>query len=129
MNNKVHFLVYRIFVNVVGVGLAAMLFKHIRIDSFIILMISALLLTALNAFVKPALILLTLPLQLLTFGLFYLVVNAIVLELTSFFITGFEVDGFWTAVGGSIVISIVNIFFDIFSTNSDMRYIYWTRKR
>lgn len=115
--------------NVVGVGLAAMLFKHIHIDSFIILMVSALLLTALNAFVKPALVLLTLPLQLLSFGLFYLVVNAIVLELTSFFITGFVVDGFWTAVGGSIVISIINILFDIFSTNSDMRYIYWIRKR
>ncbi|MEC9492991.1 phage holin family protein [Flexistipes sp.] len=127
--NKVHFIVYRIFVNVIGVGLAAVLFKHIQIDTFLTLMISALLLTALNAFVKPALLLMTLPLQLVTFGLFYLVVNAIVLELTSFFISGFVVDGFWTAIGGSLIISIVNVLFDVFSTNSDMRYIYWTRRK
>lgn len=126
---RTHLIVYKIFVNVVGVGIAAVLFKHIQIESFIILMISALLLTALNAFVKPVLILLTLPLQLLSFGLFYLVVNAIVLQLTSFFITGFTVDGFWTAVGGSIIISIINILFDMFSSNSDLRYTHWTQNR
>lgn len=109
--------------------MAAVLFKHIQISSFLTLMISALLLTALNAFVKPALIIMTLPLQLVSFGLFYFIVNAIVLELTSFFISGFVVDGFWTAIGGSLIISIINVLFDMFSTNSDMRYVYWTRRK
>lgn len=120
------FLVYRLIINVIGIAVAAILFKHIIIDSFLTLFLSALILTFLNIFLKPLLILLTLPLQLLSFGIFYLVIIASILKITSFLVDGFNIDGFWAAVGGSIVIGFVNIVFDIFAKNADLRYISWS---
>lgn len=73
----------------------------------------ALVFTLVNMFVKPLVMLLSLPLLILTLGLFYLVVNALMLMLTAWVTQqlgwGLEVSGFWTAVGGAIVISIVNM--------------------
>ncbi len=90
---------------------ASHLFRGIRFDTTGALAVSALLLGFANAVVKPLLIVLTLPLTLLTFGLFLLVINAGMLMLTGWLAeqldVGFRVDGFWPAVGGSIVITIV----------------------
>lgn len=69
--------------------------------------------TLINVYVKPFVMLLSLPLIILTLGLFYLVVNALMLLLAAWVTDllgwGLEVDGFWTAVGGAIVIAIVNM--------------------
>ena len=70
--------------------------------------LAALLLGLVNATVKPVAVLLSLPLTLLTLGLFLLVVNAAMLGLTALLVPGFEVDGFWPAVGGAMVVSIVS---------------------
>ncbi|MDZ5619782.1 phage holin family protein [Nocardioides sp. HM23] len=76
----------------------------------------ALILSLVTAFVKPVLVLLSLPFILLTLGLFLLVVNALVLMLTGWiadqFDVGFHVDGFWPAVGGAIIISITTWILD-----------------
>jgi putative membrane protein len=117
--NRFNLITYRIFVNLIGIGLAAMLFTHININSFFDLAIGAIILTILNLFLKPVLLLITLPLQIMSFGIFYLITNAIILKLTSYFITGFHIDGFWAAVGGSIIIGLVNIIFDIFSVKAE----------
>lgn len=89
--------------------IASLVFKGIKFDSTGALIGSALLLGLANALVKPLLIILTLPLTLLTFGLFLLVINALVLLLVAWFIKGFKVSGFWTALFASLFISILSI--------------------
>ncbi|MCL2670281.1 MAG: phage holin family protein [Syntrophaceae bacterium] len=68
----------------------------------------------LNAFLRPFLILMTLPVNILTLGLFTFVINALLLKLVSYLITGFAVQGFWTAVFGSLIISLVSWFLNSF---------------
>ncbi|MCX7887038.1 MAG: phage holin family protein [Verrucomicrobiae bacterium] len=61
-----------------------------------------------NTFVRPLVVVLTLPLNILTLGLFTLLINAAMLKLVSWIIPTFHVEGFWTAVGGALVLSIVS---------------------
>lgn len=88
---------------------ASFLFGGIKFDSTGALAIAALLLGFANAVVKPLLIVLTLPLTLLTFGLFLLVINALMILLVSALVRGFRVSGFWTALFASIFISLLSI--------------------
>lgn len=69
--------------------------------------IVALVLGLLNLIVKPILVLLTLPVTVITFGLFLLVINAVIILLVDAFISGFNVDGFWVALIFSLLLSIV----------------------
>jgi len=87
---------------------AAYLFEGIEVSSFFSAFFAAAVLGILNAFFRPILLLLTLPINLLTLGLFTFVVNALMLMLTSGIISGFHVQGFWSAVFGSLVISVVS---------------------
>ncbi|MGA1845938.1 phage holin family protein [Deferribacter abyssi] len=122
---RTSFMVYRMCVNIVAIGFAALFFKHIVINSFLSLFIAGVLLTILNIILKPVILILTLPIQILSFGIFYLITNAFILKLTSVLIGGFFIDGFWPAVGGSIIIGAVNFIFDIFATNSEIRFFEW----
>jgi putative membrane protein len=61
-----------------------------------------------NAIVKPILILFTIPITVVTLGLFLLVINALIILLVDYFVPGFEVDGFWWALGFSLILSIFN---------------------
>lgn len=79
-----------------------------QIDSFISALVVALVIGILNLLVKPILTLLTLPLTVLTLGLFTFVINAILLELASFFVRDFHIESFMTAIGASIVIAILS---------------------
>lgn len=88
---------------------ASFLFRGIKFDSTGALAVAALLLGFANAVVKPLLIVLTLPLTLLTFGLFLLVINALMILLVSALVRGFRVSGFWTALFASIFISLLSI--------------------
>ena len=78
----------------------------------------ALIFTVVNAFIKPVVQLLSLPLLILTLGLFTLVINALMLMLTAWISSGtsygLTVDGFWTAVWGALIISIVNFLLSAF---------------
>ena len=96
---------------------ASHLFKGLRFDNTSSLLISALLLGFANAIVKPLLILLTLPLTLLTFGLFLLVINALMIMLVASLVKGFKVSSFWTAFFASIFIALLSIFIGSFITN------------
>jgi len=87
---------------------AAYLLQGIEVSSFFSALFAAAVLGVLNAFFRPVLLLLTLPLNLLTLGLFTFVVNALMLLMTSGVIGGFHVQGFWSAVFGSLVISLVS---------------------
>ncbi len=92
----------------VAIILASYLIDGIQVQSFFSAFFAAAVLGILNAFFRPVLILLTLPINILSFGLFTLVINAMLLKMASSVIPGFDVHGFWTAVLGSLVMSIVN---------------------
>jgi putative membrane protein len=95
-------------ITALSLWVASHLFKGIRFESAGSIFIAALLLGFANAIVRPLLVLLTLPLTVLTFGLFLLVINALMLLLVSALVRGFKVSGFWTALFASIFISILS---------------------
>ena len=88
--------------------LASYLFEGINADGFFSAFWAAAILGILNALLRPILLVLTLPINILTFGLFTFVINAIMLRMASGVISGFEVAGFWPAFFGSLVISLVS---------------------
>ena len=89
---------------------ASYIFSGLRFADGGSLLIAALVLGFANAIVKPQLILFTLPLTVLTMGLFLLVVNALVLMLVSAVVSGFSISSFWTALFASIFISLFSLF-------------------
>ena len=91
-----------------GLWVAAHVVHGISYDTLGSLLFAAFVLGVINAIVRPVLILLTLPLTLVTLGLFLLVINAGMLGLTSVFIRGFHVHGFVAAFWGAIVVSLVS---------------------
>lgn len=99
-------------VNWVISGLAIMitgyLLPGVTLTGFKAALLAALVLGLVNAFIKPVLTILTLPLTIMTLGLFSLVINALLIMLTSRFVSGFHVDGFWWAVVFSLVLALVN---------------------
>ncbi len=103
------FFIVRLVINMVAILIISYLFpKMIRVDSFLAALVAAFLLGVVNAIIRPILVLLTFPLTVVTLGLFLLVVNGLMLWLVSALVRGFHVSGFWGAVLGSILISIVS---------------------
>lgn len=84
------------------------LFSSIRVESFYTALIVALLLGLLNTVVRPVLLLLTLPITIITLGLFIFVLNGLLLWFVASFVKGFTIDGFWPAVFGAIVYSLIS---------------------
>ncbi|HLS81680.1 MAG TPA: phage holin family protein [Steroidobacter sp.] len=100
--------ILRVAIVALGLWLAAQMLQGLQFDSTGALLAAALLLGVVNAVVRPIAVILTLPLTLLTLGLFLLVVNAAMMGLVALLLSGFHISGFWTAVGGSLVVSIVS---------------------
>ena len=84
------------------------LFDSIRVDSFYTALVTALVLGLVNTLIRPVLIVLTLPINLLTLGLFTFVINGVLFWFVASFVKGFFVAGFWPAVGGAIVYSLIS---------------------
>ncbi len=101
-------LILRTLINALGIWLAVYLVPGVSAASTEALIWAAIALGLINAFVRPVLVLLTLPFTILTLGLFLLVLNAGMLNLAAWFVDGFEVTGFWSAVFGALVISVVS---------------------
>jgi putative membrane protein len=80
--------------------------KGVVVDEFSTALIVAIVLGLLNFFVKPILVLFTLPVTVFTLGLFLLVINAIIILMCDHFVDGFDVNGFWTALFFSIILSL-----------------------
>lgn len=91
---------------------ASYVFNGLTFSSKSSLLISALMLGFANAIVRPILVFLTLPLTLLTFGLFLLVINALMIMLVAAVVKGFKVSGFWTAFFASIFIAAFSFFIE-----------------
>ncbi|MEJ8839342.1 phage holin family protein [Ramlibacter sp. AN1133] len=96
-------------ITALSLWLASRLFKGLRFDSGRALLISALLLGLANAIVRPVLVVLTFPLTLVTFGLFLLVINALMLLLVARLVRGFTIAGFGTAFLASIFVGVLSI--------------------
>lgn len=94
--------------NAVALLIVAYLLPGITVVGFGSALIAALVLGLLNMLVKPVLILLTLPITIVTLGLFLLVLNALMFWLAGSILRGFQVNGFWWAVGGAILYSIIS---------------------
>jgi putative membrane protein len=94
--------------NIVSLLVADWIFDGVNIDGWWPLILGAAVLGIANTIVKPILTLLTLPLVIITLGLFYFVINVFMLVLAEWIAPDFSIDGFWTYVGATIVVSIVN---------------------
>ena len=99
-------LLLRILITALLVMAIAYLMKGVIVDEFTTALTVAVVLSLLNFFVKPILVLLTLPVTFFTLGLFLLVINAVIILLCDHFVDGFEVSSFWTAMLFSIILSL-----------------------
>ena len=98
-------LVIRWLVSAAALYLTSLVVRGIEVQGIGSLIFAAATIGILNAVVRPLILLLTLPLNILTLGLFTLVVNAFMLKLASEVVRGFEVHGFWSALGGWLLLS------------------------
>lgn len=104
--------IIRLLLNGLAVVLTAYLLPHVEIDSYGTALIVALVLAVVNIVVKPILVILTIPITILTLGLFLLVINAILILFVENLVSGFTVDGFWWALLFSLILSVFNSLFD-----------------
>lgn len=100
--------VFRWLVNALALLAAAALLQGVRIDTVLAGIVAAALLGIINISIRPVLILVTLPINLLTLGLFTFVINALMLLIVAWLVPGFEINGFWWSVLAALVLSIVN---------------------
>ena len=96
-------------INTLAVAVAVSILPGIHYDKPQDLLVAALLLGILNAFIRPILLLLALPLLIFTLGLFILVINALLLYFVGTILRGFHVDSFWSAFWGALIISIISV--------------------
>jgi putative membrane protein len=101
-------LLFRWSILTLSIVAAAYLIQGIQVSSFFAALFAAALLGILNALFRPILLLLTLPINILSLGLFTFVINALLLLMVSGVIGGFSVTGFWPALLGSVIISLVS---------------------
>lgn len=110
MSDRTKAFLQRWFVTTLGVLIAAAIIDGVHADGILWLLAASLLLGVLNAFLRPLLLIVTLPLVIFTFGIFILVINALLLYFVGEVVKGFYVVDFWAAFKGAIIISIVSMF-------------------
>ena len=99
----------RAVIAALGLWIATLLISGLQIADPTTLILAALLLGVINAFVKPILVILTLPITVLSLGIFLLVINAAMLALVAWVLPGFTISGFGAALLGAIVVSITGL--------------------
>ncbi|KAA3609809.1 MAG: phage holin family protein [Calditrichaeota bacterium] len=102
-------IILRIFINTAALWVVDKLFQDIWFQDTGALILTAIVFGLLNTFIKPILVIFTLPINLLSLGLFTIVINALILKLADYWIDDFVVDGFGTAIFASLFISIISI--------------------
>jgi putative membrane protein len=98
---------FKLIVSSFAVLIASYFMPGVEVDNYITAIIVAFVLALLNALLKPILIILTIPVTVMSFGLFLLVINAFIIQTTAYFVDGFTVTGFWAALFFSILLSVV----------------------
>lgn len=98
----------RLVINAVAFLIVSSLYSGIQVNDFWAAVIAALILGLINAFLRPVLLVLTLPINFLTFGLFTFVINGLLLLLTANLYSGIQIADFWAAVFAALLLSLVN---------------------
>ncbi len=106
----------RWIISALAIVVAAYILPGVHVDGFFTALVTAVVLGILNAFIKPILIILTLPITILTLGLFTFVINALLILITSFIVPGFRVDSFWWAIAFGILLAIIHYFINLFES-------------
>lgn len=101
------------FCNALALLAVAYLLPGIHVDGFMSALIAALVLGLINALIRPLLILFTLPITVLTLGLFILIINGLLFWFAGSVLRGFEVSGFWVGVMGALLYSIISSVFSL----------------
>jgi putative membrane protein len=107
-------LITKLAINALALLAVDHLFAKIWLDDTQATIAAAVVLALVNTYLRPLIIVLTLPVNLVTLGLFTLVINAGMLKLVAWLIPGFHLEGFWTAVGGALVISLISFLLNWF---------------
>ena len=95
-------------VNALSLLAVAYLLPSVSVASFYVAVITAFLLAIVNTVIRPVLVLITLPINILTLGLFTLVINGLLFWFVASFVEGFRVAGFWSALGGALLYSLIS---------------------
>lgn len=106
-------------ISAVAIIIAAYVLPGVNVDGFLAALVLAVVLGAINAFIKPIILFLTFPINIVTLGLFTLVINAGLVILASYVVPGFSVASFWWAMLFSIVLSFVTTVFSSFGSNDN----------
>jgi len=112
--------IVRFLLSGLAVLLAAYLLPGVHVDDYGYALLVAAVLAVANFIVKPILIILTIPITVITLGLFLLVINALMILLVDALVSGFRVDGFWWALAFSLILSVFNsLFADLTAKRKD----------
>lgn len=110
----------RLTLSAIAVLICAYILPGAHVDGFLTALVVAGVLAVANILLKPLLIILTIPITILTFGLFLLFINTIMILIVSSLVPGFEIDGFWWAFAFSIILSLINsVFEELQGSNSN----------
>ncbi len=109
------------FVTSLAFGLTAYLLPGIKTDSILTILIAALVFGLVNAFIKPFVLLITLPINILTLGLFTFIINGFMIWITSKIVPDFHVESFWWGVLGAIFISVITSLLSIFFPTDEQK--------
>lgn len=115
MKTLIHFIV-----SALAILVTAYILPGVHVSGIVAALVLAVVLGAINIFLRPILIFLTLPLTIITLGLFVLVINGLLIMLASYIVPGFAVDNFWWALLFGIVLAIVNWVLQMFETEEKM---------
>ena len=108
----------RFFINLALLALVAWMFDGIEVAGALALVFAGIILGLLNAFLRPLLILFTLPLTILTLGLFIFVINALLFMMTSAMVKGFDISSFWVALAAALVYSALSFLSTLFLSDT-----------
>lgn len=100
----------KLLVSTIAVFVTAYILPGVTVDTYVTALIVAVVLGALNIFIRPVLVILTLPLTILTLGFFYLVINAFLIYAAAYLISGFSIEPLWMTLVFGIVVSLINCF-------------------
>jgi putative membrane protein len=100
--------IIKVLITAVAVYVATYIIPGVHVDSIRTTIIVALVLALLNTFIKPILIILTIPITIVTLGLFLLIINALMVKWSADLVHGFRVDGWWPALLVSLIVSVVS---------------------
>ena len=109
------------FITSLAFGLTAYLLTGIKTDSVLTILIAALVFGLVNSFIKPFILLITLPINIMSLGLFTFIINGFMIWITSKIVTDFHVESFWWGVLAAIFVSVISGFLGVFLPNEEKK--------